>query len=85
MKTTADRIQEALDSKEDIRQALAEKTGEDPGYVLSEYAPKIRALGGGKVNTVNQVEPDENGNVQLSAADLGISATVKDENLTLTM
>ena len=81
--TTSDKLRAALESKDDIRQAIAEQTGEDPGYILSEYAPKIREIHVGKVKTINGVEPDEDGNVKLTSADLGISATVDDENLTL--
>lgn len=81
MATTADKLSAAISSKADIRLALEEKIGQDPGGVLSEYAGIIRALGGGRVSTVNGISPDNTGNVQLTAANLGISFVVQGEKL----
>lgn len=85
MSTTAEKLSSAISSKEDIRSALAEKLGEDPGEVLSTYGASIRSLGGGRVSSVNNKTPDENGNVQLQSSDLGISCAVEEETLVLTL
>ena len=85
MSTLADKLSLAISSKADIRSALEEKLGEDPGEILADYAHRIRSLGGGRVSSVNGVTPDAQGNVALTAKDIGISVKVEDETAIFTI
>jgi hypothetical protein len=79
MSTLAEKLSLAISSKADIRSALEEKLGEDPGEILADYAQRIRSLGGGRVSSINGVTPDAQGNVALTAKDLGISIKVEQD------
>lgn len=85
MSTLAEKLSLAISSKADIRSALEEKLGEDPGEILADYAQRIRSLGGGRVSSVNGVTPDAQGNVSLTAQDIGISVKVEEETAIFTI
>lgn len=64
MGTTKDKLKRALDSKRDIRSALSEVTGSDPGNIMRHYSQIIRGL---CVCDCNKPEGIERINILLSS------------------